>query len=264
MPGNILTFVFVCKRHSLQGYSRRSGLPPPHSGCRARTNTGKLHATPLPATENNMARKTKEDAEITRQQILDSAERVFAAKGVAHTTLADIASDAGVSRGAVYWHFTGKTDVLNAMLERQHEANKVFCAPTQDSAEPDPLGQMRRVLIHFLHRVVHDPGQRRVCEILHHGCELAGELSGVRRRLQDTAAEIDRDIQTALGLAIQRGQLPADLHLPRAAIAVHAYIDGLIAQWLLRPDSHPLDREAEALVDALLDLLRSPALREPR
>ncbi|MOA59737.1 HTH-type transcriptional regulator TtgR [compost metagenome] len=63
---------------------------------------------------------------------------------------------------------------------------------------------------------------------------------------------------------MQRGQLPADLDLRRAAIAVHAYIHGLINNWLLRPDSYPLDREAEALVDALLDMLRfSPALRHP-
>ncbi|MOA29953.1 HTH-type transcriptional regulator TtgR [compost metagenome] len=45
---------------------------------------------------------------------------------------------------------------------------------------------------------------------------------------------------------------------------MHAYIHGLINNWLLRPDSYPLDREAEALVEALLDMLRfSPALRLP-
>ena len=59
-----------------------------------------------------MARRTKEDAAATRQQILDSAERVFAAKGVAHSTMADIAADAGVSRGAVYWHFDSKNAVF--------------------------------------------------------------------------------------------------------------------------------------------------------
>jgi TetR/AcrR family transcriptional regulator, acrAB operon repressor len=211
-----------------------------------------------------MARRTKEDAAITRQQILDSAERVFAAQGVARTTMADIASDAGVSRGAVYWHFSSKIDVLDAMLARQRDSNKVVCAAALAADERDPLGQMHSLLCHFLGKVVQDPQHRRVSEILHHKCELAGEQQALRQRLQETGDEIDRDIAQSLGNAVACGQLPAGLDLPRAAIAVHAYIHGLIDNWLLRPDSYPLEREAPALVEALLDMLRhSPALRRP-
>lgn len=211
-----------------------------------------------------MARRTKEEAQETRNQILDSAERVFASKGVTHSTMADIAADAGVSRGALYWHFTSKTDIFHAMFVRQHDANKVVCAAARDPDEPDPLGQMRSILSHFLCKVVEDPQQRRVCEILHHKCELAGEQAALRQHLQATGEEIDQDIALSLRHAIQRGQLPANLDLQRAAVAVHAYIHGLINNWLLRPDDYPLAREAEPLVDALLDMLRlSPALRHP-
>lgn len=211
-----------------------------------------------------MARRTKEEAEVTRQQILDSAERVFAAKGVAHSTMADIAADAGVSRGAVYWHFTSKNDVFNAMLTRQRDANRVICAAAHNPEEPDPLGQIRRILVQFLHNVVHDPRHRRVSEILHHKCELAGELEDLRQQLQDSGNQIDEDIATSLGNAVRRGQLPADLDIRRAAICMYAYLEGLIANWLLRPASYALDQEAEALVDALLFMLQnSPALRLP-
>lgn len=211
-----------------------------------------------------MARRTKEEAQETRNQILDSAERVFASKGVTHSTMADIAADAGVSRGALYWHFTSKTDIFHAMFVRQHDANKVVCAAARDPDEPDPLGQMRSILSHFLRKVVEDPQQRRVCEILHHKCELAGEQAALRQHLQATGEEIDQDIALSLRHAIQRGQLPANLDLQRAAVAVHAYIHGLINNWLLRPDGYHLAREAEPLVDALLDMLRlSPALRHP-
>lgn len=209
-----------------------------------------------------MARRTKQEAEATRQQILDSAVCVFAAKGVAHSTMADIAADAGVSRGAVYWHFTSKTDVFNAMLTRQRDAHRVVCAMAQNPDEPDPLGQIRNILVHFLDKVVHDPQQRRVSEIIHHKCELTGELESLRQNLQDTGNDIDEDIAVSLGNAVRRGQLPADLDIPRAATCMHAYIDGLISNWLLRPASYALDREAETLVDALLDMLKgSPALR---
>ncbi len=142
-------------------------------------------------------------------------------------------------RAALYWHFTSKTDIFHAMFVRQHDANKVVCAAARDPDEPDPLGQMRSILSHFLRKVVEDPQQRRVCEILHHKCELAGEQAALRQHLQATGEEIDQDIALSLRHAIQRGQLPANLDLQRAAVAVHAYIHGLINNWLLRPDGYP-------------------------
>src|ERR1700712_1304134 len=57
-----------------------------------------------------MVRRTKEEAAETRNSILDAAERVFFEKGVSRTTLADIALEAGVTRGAIYWHFANKGD----------------------------------------------------------------------------------------------------------------------------------------------------------
>ncbi len=59
-----------------------------------------------------MARKSKEDAQATREGILDAAVACFHEHGVVATTLAMIAARAGYTRGAVYWHFKNKTEVL--------------------------------------------------------------------------------------------------------------------------------------------------------
>ena len=48
-----------------------------------------------------MARRTKEDAEATRNKLLDAALEVFYAKGVAGASLTDVAVAASVTRGAV-------------------------------------------------------------------------------------------------------------------------------------------------------------------
>ena len=47
-------------------------------------------------------RRTKEDAQQTRESLLDAAECLFAERGVSRTSLQDIAKAAGVTRGAVY------------------------------------------------------------------------------------------------------------------------------------------------------------------
>jgi len=55
-----------------------------------------------------MARTAKQEAQATRNAILEAAGRVLPARGIARTSLLDIAKEAGVTRGAIYWHFTDK------------------------------------------------------------------------------------------------------------------------------------------------------------
>ena len=66
-----------------------------------------------------MARKTKEEAQATREGILDAAQVCFHEYGVAGTSLAMIGARAGFTRGAVYWHFKNKAEVLTAMIDRE-------------------------------------------------------------------------------------------------------------------------------------------------
>ena len=67
-------------------------------------------------------RRTKEEAEQTRQDLLDAALTVFSQKGYTATRLEDVARTAGVTRGAIYHHFGSKADLYGALIE---EANKV-------------------------------------------------------------------------------------------------------------------------------------------
>lgn len=64
-----------------------------------------------------MARKTKQQALETRQHILDVAMRLFSQQGVSATSLAQIAQAAGVTRGAIYWHFKDKSDLFGEIWE---------------------------------------------------------------------------------------------------------------------------------------------------
>lgn len=63
-------------------------------------------------------RKTKAEAEKTRQDLLDAALEIFYHNGVTNTSLQAIAEQAGVTRGALYWHFKNKEDLFDALFER--------------------------------------------------------------------------------------------------------------------------------------------------
>ena len=95
--------------------------------------------------KKEMVRRTKEEALETRNRILDAAEAVFHARGVARPSLADIAEAAGVTRGAIYWHFKNKSDVFAAMCDRVNLPVEALCAPERLAKQEDPLGSIRDI-----------------------------------------------------------------------------------------------------------------------
>ena len=84
-------------------------------------------------------RRTKEEALETRNRILDSAEQVFMEKGVSNTSLAQLAEAAGVTRGAIYWHFKNKADLFDAMMSRVVLPMEEMAARAGDDNLEDPL-----------------------------------------------------------------------------------------------------------------------------
>jgi TetR/AcrR family acrAB operon transcriptional repressor len=86
-----------------------------------------------------MARRTKEDAEKTRIQILEAALKVFSEKGYSKTTFVDISKEIGLTKGAVYWHFKTKTDLLVEMIAYGDDK---FC-PAREKLQADSIEELR-------------------------------------------------------------------------------------------------------------------------
>lgn len=57
-------------------------------------------------------------SEIRREQILEAATKVFASQGFSDARMDDIVEVAGLSKGAVYWYFKSKEDIILTILER--------------------------------------------------------------------------------------------------------------------------------------------------
>ncbi|MBF8674608.1 TetR family transcriptional regulator [Pseudomonas fulva] len=210
-----------------------------------------------------MVRRTKEEAQETRAQIIQAAERAFYKRGVARTTLADIAEQAGVTRGAIYWHFNNKAELVQALLDSLHETHDHLARASESEDELDPLDCMRKLLLQVFNDLARDARTRRINEILHHKCEFTDDMCEIRQQRQVAVVDCHTGITLALANAVRRGQLPVELDVERAAVAMFSYVDGLIRRWLLLPDSVDLLGNAEKWVDAGLDMLRlSPAMRK--
>ena len=211
-----------------------------------------------------MARKTKAEAAITREQLLDAAERVFRERGVASTTLGEVAAAAGVTRGAVYWHFRDKVDLLGAMCER---ATLPLDAIFEGVGEPgaDPLGTLRRTTIEALTHLARDTRAQAVFQLVFQTCGSGGELAPL-----ESTKERERDaclarVEALLERAVAAGQLPADTDVMLAAHALHAYVMGLMQSWVQQPHSFDLAAAAPALVESMVSgLCAHPPRRAAR
>ena len=204
-----------------------------------------------------MARKTKEEALETRNAILDATVRVFAAKGAANASLTDIAREAGVTRGAIYWHFTNKADLLNALWDEVLLLYTPLARASESRDEPDPLGRLRELYVRFLGRLADDPRQQPLIRLLFDPGRGSEDIDLIRTRHLQTLHQRNRSVQTVLRNAIDRGQLSPDLDVRLGTIAVVSFIHGLIANWVLTPDMFDIKGDAPALIEGLLQMLRT-------
>ena len=182
-----------------------------------------------------MARKTKQEAQATRSHIIDTAELVFEQRGVSGTSLHEIAKAAGVTRGAIYWHFEDKADLFNAMMERA-------TMPLEDGGGVRglehgelSLEQMRDGFVAMLRQVVADPQMRRVFGIATHKVEYIGEMDAVRERHLSVRNGCLADVERTLKQAMKRGELSRRVPARAAAVGLHALLDGLLQNWMLDP-----------------------------
>lgn len=209
-----------------------------------------------------MARCTKEEALETRSRILNAAEEVFYTRGLAQSSLADVAVAAEVTRGAIYWHFKNKSDLFDAMCERVRLPMESLMAVPGEKFVNDPLGHLRHVWGHLLKDAATNPRSRKVLDIMFLKCELVDRNDPIWMRQHECYLKGLANMERILQEAIELGHLPADLDTRLAALTLHAHVIGLLLNWLFSPTTFDLAAVADPLIVACLDSLRyAPSLR---
>ena len=129
-----------------------------------------------------MVRRTKADAQTTRNNLLDAAEQLFQLRGVSHTSLNDIATAAGTTRGAIYWHFKDKADLFNAMMERVTLPLEQTLVVAYVEQSAHPVAEIRSAMLEALRLIATDAQTRRVLQIATHQVEYTADMGAVLER----------------------------------------------------------------------------------
>jgi len=204
-----------------------------------------------------MVRKTREEALATREELLDAAERVFRKRGVGHTSLAEVADAAGVTRGAIYWHFKDKADLFQALVKRVEMPMNAAMEEMDRTSTTDPLGAVRQLAIHALQNLAGSRRIQAVFDVVFLRCEYTEELAPVRARQLEDRKVCLRRCETAFEQAIAKRQLPAGMDPVVAAQSLYAYVTGLMRSWVETPTRFDLGATAPALIDSFLAGLKA-------
>ncbi|WLI87940.1 TetR family transcriptional regulator [Massilia sp. R2A-15] len=204
-----------------------------------------------------MVRRTKEDALATRDSILDAAEQLFVKQGVSGTTLQHIATAAGVTRGAIYWHFLDKGAMFNAMMERVKMPLEAARQLLDEANAADPLEALREHMLCVFRVTVDDPQARRVFEIATLKMEFVDELNAVRERRKQNQELWMARTEARIRDGIASGQVKADVDATAVALGLWAIMDGLLRTWLLDQQAFDLMKLGTQIVDTHLACLRA-------
>jgi TetR/AcrR family acrAB operon transcriptional repressor len=200
-------------------------------------------------------RRTKEEAEKTRLKIIDAALTLFSRNGYSNTTLAMIATEAGYSRGPIYWHFTSKDDLYQAVLSYSQLPLEQLLSEASARME-QPLQAIDVFARSWLDLLVDDSWFRQSFEILLNKTELTEALAPTLQRERQLTRRIVDTLSLLLAAAQEKELIPATHSPAQLGLLVYTLLMGITQSWLFAPNLFSLQTERDFFVGRMHTLLQ--------
>ena len=183
----------------------------------------------------------------TKQDILRAAIEVFVDKGFVRSTLEQIAAEANVTRGAVYWHFKNKHDIFEALHEE-------LCRPLTSSILEDmqkncddSLCQLQKLCVKLLIDLDNDPMRKKILKIFFCKCDYSGMDDILEKQRKQKLKNIDLFSQY-FERAKKNKHLAKELDPKITAISLACYMSGIVIEYLRNPQLFNLKKQAPHLI----------------
>lgn len=185
-------------------------------------------------------RRNKSDTLETRNAIIRAAETIFYGQGVAESSLSDVAKEAGVTRGAIYWHFAGRSDLLqelSSVFLTPRYAILAYCKANMETQ--DPIGMLEQAIARWFSMIDEDVHLQRVLAIFQHASFLRNycALMEAIDRLRSHEADI---LDALFQRAKMLGQLKDCYSIAFYTTTLRSLVNGVLNDWLCSDKSIPL------------------------
>ena len=189
-------------------------------------------------------RAARAEGRKARDDLLSAALRVFARRGYREAGVDEIAAEAGYSKGALYWHFSSKAEVLDALLDERVDAPMREKIALLASAPPEQDMSVEASRT-FARQVAE---QREALVLEREYWSLAIRDPELRARYAERQTELRRELATAMEARAEHLGTP-ELTMPAEDVAriVMGIIGGLTIDELIEPGSVRPELLGEAL-----------------
>ncbi len=194
-----------------------------------------------------------------RAQILEAALRVFARLGFHRARMDDIAREAGLSKGALYWYFEGKDALIAALLDRFYDWEMRDLGRALEEEGP-VVERLRR----FTERLA-DQAERLspLLPIAYEFYAVAARQAWVREALRGYFDRYREGMAALLRAGVEQGELRPDLDPEAEAVVLLALYEGLFLLWTVDPEGVDWRTLARRGLETwLTGALRAPEARE--
>jgi TetR/AcrR family acrAB operon transcriptional repressor len=197
-------------------------------------------------------RRTKDDAEKTRHDILKAALKVFSKKGYTDTNLQEIAECAGVTRGAIYWHFNNKATLYHTLIDEANSREDIVIEQAIQAG--GTFKEMcKRIMVERWLLLEEDSEYREIFRLVMFNTGIAPELVESRQLLLDNSKQLIENVAAYMRMGIESGQIRGDRKPLELSHAYLAYQQGVAVNWLQDPKLFSMKEMASVLADIFIE-----------
>jgi AcrR family transcriptional regulator len=184
-----------------------------------------------------------------REQIMDTARRLFGERGTIEVPMEEIAAEAGVARSTVYVYFANRDDLLRASLESMYERMKDTAAGiTEDATATERL---RELVLGLLERIDESPAFFRLAMATQSLSAASGSVA-VGGALMLIGLDMIRLLGDIVAAGVASGELRADIIQDRAVNLIGQQIFGALSVRAGEPEPAPARRAADDICEFVL------------
>ena len=200
-----------------------------------------------------MARRTREEAEQTRQALLSTALKLFSQQGIAATTLKQVAQEAGVTHGAVYWHFRNRADLLQQI---HHEFMLPFESQfleQRQAVQQDALAALELYFLGVLGEFRRNAQAQQLYRVFYLQPTPVPDLASVQADIDGNRQLWLEQLKFFLKQARKQKQIRKKTVPVELADAIQRVLDGLLAHWLCQASDVDLRAQGKTLFGLIRD-----------
>jgi len=180
-----------------------------------------------------------------REQLVDTARRLFGERGTTDVSMDEIAAEAGVARSTVYVYFANRDELLRACVQSMYDRLQDTIGLVVDDAAT-PVARLRGLILGVLERIDDSPAFFRLAMATQATTTAAGS-EAVGGALMMIGLDMIRVLEELVVAGIAAGDFRADLQPERAVVLVGQQIYGALSVRAGEPDPIPAPQAAEEI-----------------